>query len=457
MIIWHPADVTSAVRDPQGSRLLSVHVEGLFGTLDHTVNLQQDQHLTILHGPNGVGKTTLLRIIDGVFRRQFGQVRQLPFSRAAFSFLDGGSLQVTRWEIDREGRNFPELEFIGKSADGVLHTHTAARRPVHSSDVPPSALTDFIPLVERVGARQWLDLPSGDLLDFEDVLDRYRSHLPAAYREQLAHEESPDWLKQRLDALPTAYIKAQRLSMPDRAHSRARRDTSRETPTVSVFSSEVVTLIAGTLARYAEYSQSLDSTFPSRVLEQRPDLDAHDIRRRYKEQSERRAQYVAVGLLEGSEAFALPERDFNEGELRVLTTVLEDIDRKLDQLQDLAGKIALFQDIVNSKFRRKKLAISRQAGFVVTAETGDTLALTALSSGEQQELVLAYELLFRHPPGTLVLVDEPELSLHVSWQMGFISDLLKVARLTELSFIVATHSPQIINDRWDLTCELRDE
>jgi len=44
------------------------------------------------------------------------------------------------------------------------------------------------------------------------------------------------------------------------------------------------------------------------------------------------------------------------------------------------------------------------------------LKLTDLSSGEQQEVVMLYELLFCVQPGTLVLIDEPELSLHVVWQ-----------------------------------------
>jgi predicted ATPase len=44
------------------------------------------------------------------------------------------------------------------------------------------------------------------------------------------------------------------------------------------------------------------------------------------------------------------------------------------------------------------------------------------------------------------LIDEPETSMHVAWQIEFIRDLKKITKIKPLSFIVATHSPDIIND-----------
>lgn len=77
-----------------------------------------------------------------------------------------------------------------------------------------------------------------------------------------------------------------------------------------------------------------------------------------------------------------------------------------------------------------------------------------LSSGEQHELVLLYELLFKVGRDSLILLDEPELSLHVVWQQQFLDELQQIAELSGFNVIIATHSPQIIHDRWDLTVEL---
>ena len=67
------------------------------------------------------------------------------------------------------------------------------------------------------------------------------------------------------------------------------------------------------------------------------------------------------------------------------------------------------------------------------------------------------DLLFNVPKGAIVLIDEPEISLHVAWQILFISDVKQIAELVGFKFIVATHSPQIINDQWNRARRLGPE
>jgi predicted ATP-binding protein involved in virulence len=70
--------------------------------------------------------------------------------------------------------------------------------------------------------------------------------------------------------------------------------------------------------------------------------------------------------------------------------------------------------------------------------------------------VLLYQLLFKVKPNSLILIDEPELSLHVAWQKQFLRDLQEITKLASFDILLATHSPQIIHDRWDLTVELKE-
>ena len=67
-----------------------------------------------------------------------------------------------------------------------------------------------------------------------------------------------------------------------------------------------------------------------------------------------------------------------------------------------------------------------------------------LSSGEQQLVVLAYEIIFRTERETLVIIDEPEISLHIMWQDSLISDLQRIGKPSQLQFLMATHSPAIL-------------
>lgn len=79
-----------------------------------------------------------------------------------------------------------------------------------------------------------------------------------------------------------------------------------------------------------------------------------------------------------------------------------------------------------------------------------------LSSGEQQELVLLYKLIFKGEKEKIILIDEPEISLNVSWQREFLDDMKKIVEMNGFSILIATHSPQIINDNWDLVESLGD-
>lgn len=140
------------------------------------------------------------------------------------------------------------------------------------------------------------------------------------------------------------------------------------------------------------------------------------------------------------------------------------MENKLNVFSEIASKLELFRRIINKKYAYsyKEMNFSKEKGFVLTScDRPDSpsdpkkLSPTDLSSGEQHELVLFYELLFKVKPDSLVLIDEPELSIHVGWQVEFLRDLQEITKLADLDILMATHSPDIIQDRWDLTVELK--
>lgn len=84
-----------------------------------------------------------------------------------------------------------------------------------------------------------------------------------------------------------------------------------------------------------------------------------------------------------------------------------------------------------------------------------TIPSSGLSSGEQNELILFYKLIFNSQKNDLILIDEPELSLHISWQNKFIEDIKDIISINGLSVVIATHSPDIIGENWNLRVELK--
>ncbi|NUY35959.1 ATP-binding protein [Paraburkholderia sp. JPY303] len=82
---------------------------------------------------------------------------------------------------------------------------------------------------------------------------------------------------------------------------------------------------------------------------------------------------------------------------------------------------------------------------VTSIHSGKPLDLADASSGQQQMLCSLVGLLSELRDDSLVLIDEPELSLHPTWQMTFL-DRLKVLlrQVRGCHIILATHSPLIV-------------
>jgi len=183
-----------------------------------------------------------------------------------------------------------------------------------------------------------------------------------------------------------------------------------------------------------------------------------DLRKRLSDIESKRVRLVEAGLLAKDPAeywSAVPSlEEVDETRLGVLSVYARDAEQKLSSFDKVFDKVELFKKIVNSRFLNKKLIVG-QGGFGIIASNGLSLDPSLLSSGEQHELVILYELLFRVSDNSIILIDEPEISLHVAWQEAFLGDLAEMAKLSKFDALIATHSPQIISDHWDLTVELK--
>jgi len=137
--------------------------------------------------------------------------------------------------------------------------------------------------------------------------------------------------------------------------------------------------------------------------------------------------------------------------------VVSSLSEWIDTNYGLAESITIFLDIVNKLFRNKDLSIDAKNNVCIMINGRTAIPASALSAGEKQILIMFYRLLFHAKEGSLVFLDEPEISLHVSWQQSIGSIFQDICRVRDLQMLIATHSPQIIHDKWDLAVELRSE
>lgn len=142
----------------------------------------------------------------------------------------------------------------------------------------------------------------------------------------------------------------------------------------------------------------------------------------------------------------------------LLKVYADNMKRKLDIFEGLESKIETFKTNINNLFIHKVMKVDLEKGFIFELKDGQdkqrTIDPKDLSSGEQHEVILNYELIFKTQQDSVILIDEPEISLHVLWQKKFITNLLEIAKANNLNILVATHSPDIVHKHRDLVVQL---
>ncbi len=119
--------------------------------------------------------------------------------------------------------------------------------------------------------------------------------------------------------------------------------------------------------------------------------------------------------------------------------------------------LSFFKETIDSLvFSNKRIELQPAFGFrFVASDVNKTIiSLSKLSSGEKHLLIQLCELLFMTKKGALVLIDEPELSLHMAWQYQYMTVIKGIVSLCGYQFLIATHSPQIFNAEWSRTTDL---
>ena len=390
-------------KEQRPPRIVRIQVEKLFGVLNHDVRLNREDRVTILHGINGVGKTKLLELTAALTRGQVGKLAEIPFESLRLELDDGTAIEA-------------RPDFSDEFSTGVAIERTTAERTIVQSWSRGAA----------DGVRTKVNGRGATLISCGDA------HL----------------------------IETQRLLL---IGARVGRDGEEpaSTLTVNELAAELKVTISDAQNEFFKTTQALDRSLTSRVLAATAESVGTDLPKRLEELAEHRARLERVGLLDVDSLSPSPtvaDASALKGDRALMIAVhTADAEEKFKVLDPLATRLGLFLDGMNDKLGHpKKLVLGSDRALSVRRGT-ETIPLDQLSSGEQHELVLLYNLAFRVTPNTLVLIDEPELSLHPVWQEQFLDDILKIAAAGEFDVVVATHSPYIIGNRSDLCVELKAE
>jgi ABC-type transport system involved in cytochrome c biogenesis ATPase subunit len=420
--------------------LKEITVRGLFDTRNYTFQLDLKEP-TLLTGSNGTGKSTILRIINAIGVGTWFALWDYPIRSLGLFFESGTTLTVEKVEprILKVTLNGEHFDIDRERIDFVWDDEIVRR---------------LMPELHKLSSGRFGD-SSGNILTREEVTEKILSR---GYAPMPGESQALDDFVQ---AFPLLYITDQRLTVSEErlaAHRlRAVRTPIRGAADLSA--RELAREMQNALSHYASQSQRLDRDFPNRVvramaLASEEEVPIDRIRELLRDVERDREELQKVGLLPRDlSADAFRDLPLNDPHVRpVIETFVKDTKEKFAVLADLREQLTLFTDFLNQHYENKRVVATAGHGFRVEIDGDPDKAIlpSQLSSGEQQILVLAHEVLFKAQPGTLVLIDEPELSLHVVWQDTFIDDLSRMGTVRDLQFILATHSPSLIGGREDL-------
>lgn len=453
-----------------GPKLKVIRIEGLFGVFDYTLSLFTDDRITILLGQNGLGKTTLLRILNDFFAGNYSELAMYIFSTLKLSFSDGTEVEITK-PVEQQSL-FGDESDVGGSL--LIRSSTGEEWKVET--LSAEAVTRFFRTMPPTEPFRQLrnQLVHGGKLSIS-LLREFEERSPRAWARlmEMTHQEEPDWLNSIRERFPTTFIPSDRLnpgSLPIEEEDDTRR--RRQEPVLSHYAKLVAGRIGRTIDTYAERSQSLDRSFLRRLAGrlrqtglQGASSSSLDISVALSTLEESRKRISEYGLLdvEAGLDFLRPE-ELSAVPLPVVELHVNDNIEKLQVFSDLARRIELLYGISRQRLRFKRVAIDKVDGLVVSARDPRSpgmydkrLRLADLSSGEQHHLVLLTKLLFDVPKNSLVLIDEPEISMHIVWQYELLRDLKSIADHIDADLLIATHSSQIIGEYLEQTIPLDEQ
>ena len=144
------------------------------------------------------------------------------------------------------------------------------------------------------------------------------------------------------------------------------------------------------------------------------------------------------------EALELENEQKSELAAELLKPYIQSLERKLEAVDPIYEVIDSFVKAINEFLNDKTINYQLGKGFRILNPFEVELEASQLSSGEQQLLLLfCYVITARDKP-SVFMIDEPEISLNIKWQRQLIQALLQITEGSDIQFIFASHSMELL-------------
>ena len=425
-------------------QLVAIEVKDLFdrfsyeiplrGPSGNSILIDSDDPVTpsvaILLGPNGSGKTTILNMINGMLSLDFNVFRAVPFGHAALHFSSGKTLRVQ--PIDSDGPSPLQVEY---------GEHRVMLDPLRAGALGKDAYLE----VDEFRTEYFDDTESLDfsLIDTHRFLKNYR-YADFESRIRSRYGLTEDEYLGRVRGTPSMKSPAARL----------RRNGTYEEERVDVLAKRVLRFVNSAQVDYRTYFAIREPELFSRIIRrlvepQKASIDRKDLLGRLSLIREADDLYMRLGLVPDRWNFdelanILSEPTTSDEALSAIGAYVDVFESRNADRKLVADRLLTFERLMGDFFDDIELRIDPEQGFrIEIAQSGKSLHDDQLSSGQYNLLYLMVSSLTTRRSGTVLAIDEPELSMHLSWQRKLIRALIECASGAEPQFIFSTHSPDL--------------
>lgn len=396
-------------------------IVGLFGLYNHEISFPQSQEnsseasVVMIYGANGIGKTTILKMIDGLMTLNFDIFRKIKFTECSLKFSDNSIITV-----------------VGKYENKELLSLIVTYK--HSSVTLSPIKTGAVNESEQINQFIFVELYNKDLEKFSfEFIDTER-----LMKQNIRNEERK---------LEYRNVKQKIFS----------QRTNNEN---DYLANKVQDFLTKSQVFYEKYFLKSEPELFDKLIKNIENSDkqisnSSELISRLEliKKTDKKYQTTRLGivkdkwdekkLIEILKGITDDRSPLNSQKLTVINSYIEVLESRLIERKDLAERLLIFEDILNKFLIDKKFSISPEKGFKIISDNGDEITEHQLSTGEFHLLYLSVLALCTKVKGSIIAIDEPEMSMHISWQRQLVKALTQCASKANPQFIFATHSPDI--------------